>query len=61
MENNMQRNDSSINCISQPKHLSFYEENYILEPEDYNRDNGYFQYESDESIVYPDEISIRQN
>lgn len=51
MKNNTQRNDNQQSCISQQKNLSFYEENYILEPEDYNQDNGYFQYESDDTVV----------
>lgn len=48
MKNNTQRNDDQQSCISQQKHLSFYEENYILEPEDYEKDNGYLEYEDQE-------------
>ena len=49
MKNNTQRNDIQQGCISQQRKLSFYEENYILEPEDYENDNGYLKYESDET------------
>lgn len=34
-------------CPLQQKELSFYEENYILEPEDYEIDNCYFTFEGD--------------
>ncbi len=47
MKNSTQRNDIQQGCISQQRKLSFYEENYILEPEDYENDNDYFNYESD--------------
>ena len=55
MKNNTQRNDNQPSCVSQQRHLSFYEEHYILEPEDYEEDNGYLQYESDDTVVYLEE------
>ena len=60
MKNCTQRNHDPQSCISQRKHLSFYEENYILEPEDYEHDNGYFDYESDDTqdAVYYDELAM---
>jgi hypothetical protein len=48
MKSNTKGNDGQQTCISQQKHLSFYEENYILEPEDNEKDNGYFEYEGDD-------------
>ena len=60
MKNNTQRNGDPQSCISQQRKLSFYEENYILEPEDYENDNGYFDYESDDTqdAVYYDELAM---
>ncbi|MCF6132512.1 hypothetical protein [Flavobacterium wongokense] len=54
MKNNTQRNGIQQGSVSQYKTLSFYEENYILEPEDFEKDNGYFVYESDDSndVIY---------
>ncbi len=55
MKSNTQRNDNQTSCVSQQRNLSFYEEHYILEPEDYDQDNGFLQYESDDSLVYLEE------
>ena len=38
MKTNTQRNGSPKEGVSQNKQLSFYEENYILEPENYDSD-----------------------
>ena len=46
-----QRDDGRQGIVSQQKHLSFYEENYILEPEDYEEDRGYFEYERMVSVL----------
>lgn len=48
MKNSTQRNNSSQATVSQQKKLSFYEEHYILEPDDYGKDNCYFEYECDD-------------
>lgn len=55
MKNNTQRNNNLEGCISQQRKLSFYEENYILEPEDLDEDKGYFEYESDDSTTYSED------
>ena len=55
MKNSTQRNIGKQSGVSQQKQLSFYEENYILEPEDYEKDNGYFQYESESDVLYFEE------
>ncbi len=47
MSNTTHRHNDQIGCVSQKRHLSFYEENYILEPDDANTDNGYFQFEGE--------------
>jgi hypothetical protein len=52
MDNYTQGNKSRQIAIFQERQLSFYEENYILEPEDYEKDNGYFMYEGDASAEY---------
>ncbi len=46
MKNNTQGFNDHAGCVSQNK-LSFYEENYILEPEDITADNHYFEFEGD--------------
>lgn len=53
-------NDSQQSNIPQQKKLSFYEENYILEPEDYQKDNGYFGYESDDTpdVIYFEDYQL---
>jgi hypothetical protein len=51
MNDYTQGNQNTQTAISD-RHLSFYEENYILEPEDYEKDNGYFVYEGDISSGY---------
>lgn len=45
MKNNTKGNDGSQNRTPQNKHLSFYEENYILEPEDPRDENGKYVYD----------------
>lgn len=49
MKNTSKETHNRPSGTSQPKHLSFYEENYLLEPEEYAKDNGYFDYESAEA------------
>lgn len=46
MKNSTQGYNDQIGCVSQKK-LSFYEENYILEPEDDTIDKGYFLFEGE--------------
>lgn len=47
MNNSTQRNDSPKGNISQQKRLSFYEENYILEPENPYDETGNYNYDSE--------------
>lgn len=47
MENTTSGNTNQYGDVPQSVSLSFYEENYILEPEDYEADNGYLSYEGD--------------
>lgn len=42
MRTNTERNDSQQGSISQQKRLSFYEENYILEPENPDDDSSFY-------------------
>lgn len=50
MKTNTTSNKEQQTGTSPEKHLSFYEENYLLEPEDHQKDNEYFNYESDENL-----------
>lgn len=43
MKNNTERNDSQQGSVSQQHKLSFYEENYILEPESNDDDSFYYE------------------
>lgn len=47
MKNNTLENRDQEGRLSQQKKLSFYEENYILEPDDYEIDKGYFLFEGE--------------
>ncbi len=47
MKNNTLENSDQVGRLSPQKQLSFYEENYILEPDDYEVDYGYFLFEGE--------------
>ena len=47
MKKSTQGNTNQMGYVSQLKKLSFYEENYILEPVDINADNHYLDFEGD--------------
>jgi len=47
MKNKSTETRDQVDRLSQQKKLSFYEENYILEPDDYEIDKGYFMFEGE--------------